>query len=361
MKVCKLYGSLEMNDIKQEDAMLYDDSVSGLVDGIAVIVDGATGFQKNINEKGEIFSLSDITSAEHSSARIWADILAEKLLKNAQKVDMGLVDVLKKSIEEATKDMPITRDDFESFQTPSASVLVVRLRMGSFDVIGSGDNCLVVKYKDNEVDAITGNTILDNIRAEREIKIRQDNPDFDSLSKPEQAKIKFRYMKRTRETLGDPKEGYFVPFYNSHKAMDKFLGEMVADDVSSNRSINKYGRGDIWVMHASLENISSFMMSSDGFIDKAFRKNLITKEELIAKAKKPGYLQQLGLMVRGIELNSDHDSNATAMKVAQGKADTGSADDAVALYFGVKKDTKQSKEDRLNLGLALATHYKDVR
>lgn len=55
----KLISSLDMNDIKQEDVMLYDEGGQGNVSGAAVVADGATGFLKTLMF-GEILSVCRI-------------------------------------------------------------------------------------------------------------------------------------------------------------------------------------------------------------------------------------------------------------------------------------------------------------
>ena len=78
----KLISSLDMNDIKQEDVMLYDECGQGNVSGAAVVADGATGFLKDVDVRGNLVSLPDIVSGGYSSARVWAEKLAERLLAN---------------------------------------------------------------------------------------------------------------------------------------------------------------------------------------------------------------------------------------------------------------------------------------
>lgn len=60
----KLISSLDMNDIKQEDVMLYDEGGQGNVSGAAVVADGATGFLKDVDVRGNLVSLPDIVSGD---------------------------------------------------------------------------------------------------------------------------------------------------------------------------------------------------------------------------------------------------------------------------------------------------------
>lgn len=103
----RLLGTLDMNDIKKEDAMRYDCSLAGNVEGIAIVVDGATGFQKDIDQNGNIYVLPDITEGEYSSARIWADTLADEMLVLAKNQRNGMVEILQSAIENATRKMPV--------------------------------------------------------------------------------------------------------------------------------------------------------------------------------------------------------------------------------------------------------------
>ena len=99
----KLISSLDMNDIKQEDVMLYDEGGQGNVSGAAVVADGATGFLKDVDVRGNLVSLPDIVSRGYSSARVWAEKLAERLLANMSDERLGLRQVLKLSVGEATR------------------------------------------------------------------------------------------------------------------------------------------------------------------------------------------------------------------------------------------------------------------
>lgn len=209
------------------------------------------------------------------------------------------------------------------------------------------------------MDVITGNKILDKIRSDRDLKIREENPCFESLSKAEKAKIQFRYMKETRQKLGNRKEGYFVPFYDGNKKMGDFLGQMNVVSQNNHRAINNIGRGDIWLMSVDAENIKSFMMSSDGFLDRIIKNKMATPEEIMKNVRADrNYINNLGQALRIVETGSDDDFNAVAMKLAQGKKATGSADDAVALYFDVSVDGHEAVQSKKNtFGVALAKHY----
>lgn len=355
-----LLSIIEMNDIKQEDAMAFDDEGRGLVDGVAVVVDGATGFQKDIDKDGNIVSLPDITSGEHSSARIWADALAEALLRNAKDDKIGLMDILEVANQEASENMPMARDDFEAFQTPSATFILARVCKGNLEVIGSGDCGILISYKDGTIDSITGNTILENIRKERSEKIKLENPGFDSMGKEEKAKITHRYMKETRTNLGNPEKGYFVPHYNGGEAMQEFMGDMKVVKSDNKRSFNNIKRGDIWVLYANAEEVKSVMMSSDGFIEKVLKNELASKDELIKIGRNQKYIDLLARKLRETEIGSQSDQNALAMKIVNNrKPNTGSADDAMAICFDVNKSKEDAVADRKNLSLTLASHYKN--
>mgnify|MGYP001544059799 CR=1 FL=1 len=67
----KLISSLDMNDIKQEDVMLYDEGGQGNVSGAAVVADGATGFLKDVDVRGNLVSLPDIVNWLNVCWRIW--------------------------------------------------------------------------------------------------------------------------------------------------------------------------------------------------------------------------------------------------------------------------------------------------
>lgn len=365
VKVSRSFGSMnllstiEMNDIKQEDAIAFDAEGRGLVDGVAVVVDGATGFQKDIDKDGNIVSLPDITSGEHSSARIWADALAEALLRNAKNDKIGLVDILEIANQEASENMPMVSENFEAFQTPSATFILARVCKGNLEVIGSGDCGILISYKDGDIDSITGNTILENIRKERSERIKLENLGFDSMSKEEKAKITHRYMKETRTNLGNPKKGYFVPHYNGGEAMKDFIGDMKVVKSDNKRSFNNIKRGDIWVLYANAEEVNSVMMSSDGFIEKVLKNELVSKNEFIKIGRNKKYLDLLARQLREIESGSQADQSSLAMKIVNNKkANTGSADDAMAICFDVNKSKEDAVEGRKNLSLALASHYK---
>jgi len=270
-----------------------------------------------------------------------------------------MIEIMQQAIENATKKMPVINNNFENFQCPSASALLCRIRGGSFEVIGSGDCCLMVEYNDGNIDLITGNEILEKLRTDRDLKIRKENPGFEFLSKEEKAKIQFKYMKETRQNLGNRKEGYFVPFYDGNKKMSDFLGTMNVVSQTKQRGINNIGRGDIWLMLADAENIKSFMISSDGFLDKIIKNKIAHPREILKNAQiDKNYINKLGRILRKIETGSNDDFSAVTMKLAQGKRNTGSADDAVALYFNVSVNRNEAAQSRTNtFGLALAKHY----
>lgn len=354
----RLVGLLDMNDIKQEDAMRYSEKDIGAVAGAAVIVDGATGFQKDIDAKGNIVKLPDIVEGDLSSARVWADLLADKLLATVQNGNLGLVDGLRDAIDQASDEMPLKTTEFARFQAPSSTIMAARVKDGMFEVIGSGDCCLLVEYQNGKIDSITGNRILDDIRTRRDEKIVAENPGFENMSGEEKAKIRFRYMKETRQNLGNPQQGYFVPFYQGTEEMQRFLGEQRVVDANQARSINNIARGDIWVMYAKAEKVKAFMMSSDGFIDKVLKNKLAKPQEIIQMGKNQHYLNHLGQKLRRIELGSDADYHAVAMKTAQGKKNTGSADDAVVLCFEVNKPAVEAVRERQSILPVLAKHYR---
>lgn len=345
--ILHMRGSLDMNDVKFEDAKAFDINGSDNVDGIAVVVDGASGFQKDINEKGEIVKLPDIIDGNKTSASVWAEILADKLVKNGKKGELGLVDVLENSIFEATMEMrPLINKEFKTFQTPSSPVLMARVHNGKLEILGSGDCGILIEYTDGKVEAVTGSTILDEIRAKRSEKIRRENPGFDSMSPQEKAKIQFKYMKETRANLGDREQGYFVPHFDSNAKMKNFLGDLNCVSSDKNRSLNKIERGDIYEILAPVDRVKSFMLSTDGFLEKVLKHEFCSKEELIKNCKQKGYINRLGEVLRAVEQNSQSDFNAVAMKMINKSVKAaGSSDDATALFFEIPNE--QAKEARL--------------
>ena len=198
----KLISSLDMNDIKQEDVMLYDEGGQGNVSGAAVVADGATGFLKDVDVRGNLVSLPDIVSGGYSSARVWAEKLAERLLANMADERLGLRQVLKLSVGEATRQVQPLFGSCERFRTPSAAVIAVRQRGSRWEAVGSGDCCLLLEYRDGRLETVVGSPVLEKIRAAREAEIRREKPDFDNLPAEEKAKVRYFYMKQTRQSLG---------------------------------------------------------------------------------------------------------------------------------------------------------------
>ena len=209
----KLISSLDMNDIKQEDVMLYDECGQGNVSGAAVVADGATGFLKDVDVRGNLVSLPDIVSGGYSSARVWAEKLAERLLANMADERLGLRQVLKLSVGEATRQVQPLFGSCERFRTPSAAVIAVRQRGSRWEAVGSGDCCLLLEYRDGRLETVVGSPVLEKIRAAREAEIHREKPDFDNLPAEEKAKVRYFYMKQTRQSLGVFPGGYWVPFY----------------------------------------------------------------------------------------------------------------------------------------------------
>lgn len=355
-QILRMCGSLDMNDVKFEDAKAFDIEGSDTVEGIAVVVDGASGFQKDINEKGEIVKLPDIIDGERTSASVWAGILADKLTANGKRGDLGLVDVLENSIFEATQEMrPLINKEFQTFQTPSSPILLARVHNGKLEIIGSGDCGILLEYTDGKVEAITGSTILEEIRAKRSEKIKQENPGFDTMSPQEKAKIQFKYMKETRANLGDREKGYFVPHFDSTAKMKSFLGDLNCVSADKNRSINKIERGDIYEILAPVDKVKSFMLSTDGFLEKVLKHGFCTQEELVQNCKQKGYINQLGEALRAVEQNSQSDFNAVAMKmINKSVKSAGSSDDATALFFEIpEQQAKKARQKHINSSLVL--------
>ena len=168
----KLISSLDMNDIKQEDVMLYDEGGQGNVSRAAVVADGATGFLKDIDVRGNLVSLPD---------RVWAEKLAERLLANMADERLGLRQVLKLSVGEATRQVQPLFGSCERFRTPSAAAIAVRQRGSRWEAVGSGDCCLLLEYRDGRLETVVGSPVLEKIRAAREAEIRREKPDFDNL------------------------------------------------------------------------------------------------------------------------------------------------------------------------------------
>ncbi len=271
----KLISSLDMNDIKQEDVMLYDEGGQGNVSGAAVVADGATGFLKDVDVRGNLVSLPDIVSGGYSSARVWAEKLAERLLANMADERLGLRQVLKLSVGEATRQVQPLFGSCERFRTPSAAVIAVRQRGSRWEAVGSGDCCLLLEYRDGRLETVVGSSVL-----------------------------------------------------------DRFIGG--AEPVSAaGRKINYLNRGDVWEMSFSASELKSFMLSSDGFIEKVFKFGLADAAELAAAGKTFSSLAALGQKLRQYELKSAGDVSASAMKVVQGRKETGSADDATAMCFEI--------------------------
>lgn len=333
----KLISSLDLNNIKNEDVMYYDEGCYGLVSGIAGITDGATGFLSDIDSQGRIIQVSDITREKYSSARVWAEMLSQQLLKNAKNEKYDLIQVLKLSIGEASDRMPIVTDAVCSCQTPSAAVILVRQCGDILEVIGSGDCCLIAEYHGGETLVVTGSAVLEKIRAVREAKILLENPRFDEMSPEEKAKIRFFYMRQTRETLGNHSNGYFVPFYQGDKVMDDFCEKIFNNEFGK---INYLGKGDIWTLFIPSCRVKSLMLSSDGFIDKVLKSLLADVQALWEAGKTNAGLLELGKKLREHEMMSGKDVHARTMDMIQNKRKYGSADDAVALYFEVGQADK---------------------
>lgn len=330
----KLISSLDMNDIKQEDVMLYDEGGQGNVSGAAVVADGATGFLKDVDVRGNLVSLPDIVSGGYSSARVWAEKLAKRLLANMADERLGLRQVLKLSVGEATRQVQPLFGSCERFRTPSAAVIAVRQRGSRWEAVGSGDCCLLLEYRDGRLETVVGSSVLEKIRAAREAEIRREKPDFDNLSAEEKAKVRYFYMKQTRQSLGVFPGGYWVPFYGGDAVLDRFIGG-VEPVSAAGRKINYLNRGDVWEMSVSASELKSFMLSSDGFIEKVLKFGLADAAELAAAGKTFSSLAALGQKLRQYELKSAGDVSASAMKVVQGKKETGSADDAMAMCFEI--------------------------
>ena len=112
--------------------MLYDEGGQGNVSGAAVVADGATGFLKDVDVRGNLVSLPDIVSGGYSSARVWAEKLAERLLANMADERLGLRQVLKLSVGEATRQVQPLFGSCERYETNPA-----KPRGFSWRVLGS--------------------------------------------------------------------------------------------------------------------------------------------------------------------------------------------------------------------------------
>ena len=324
---------VSMNDIKREDAYRVGNDV-------AIVVDGATGFQKDISSDGTTVPLADITNQEYTSARIWAETLAQSLYEKAQTDSSNLTTILAKSIKEASAKMPLIRSDFASFETPSSPVIVMRVLNGMMEVLGSGDCGLLIKYKDGLIDTFVGSAVLENIRKKREEQIHSLYPDFDSKTKEEQSKIRFYFMKETRQKLGSFPNGYFVPFMNQESMINPFLENRRVVSSNHNRSLNYYQRGDIWELFAEVEKVDTIILSTDGFVERILKNRLATPKMLLNCIKGPTHLKQFAKKLRKVEISSLSNKETIAMKLLNGcKKNTGSADDATALlgYMRVNK------------------------
>lgn len=330
MTLLVFQNCINQNDIKYEDAC-------ALGNDIAVVADGATGFHKKIVD-GKIIHVPDVTQESYSSARVWAELLSKHLCQEAENHEIGLVQALKNAIHSASHEMQskMTRP-FEKYETPSAPVLAVRISKGMFEAVGSGDCGLVVKFADNALDVWVGNPVLDKIRQARSQKIAQQYPGLKSLSKQEQALVQFPFMKETRKTLGDPEKGYYVPFYQGEEAMEAFLKTLTQqEDKHHQRLINLYSDGNIWEYFAPAAQVKSCLLSTDGFIERAFKQNLITASKLALLMEDKDSLQELSTTLRKKEIFADNDQNAMTMKIINGRAaKTGSADDMLALFYTV--------------------------
>lgn len=215
-----------------------------------------------------------------------------------------------------------------------AAAIAVRQRGSRWEAVGSGDCCLLLEYRDGKLETVVGSPVLEKIRAAREAEIRREKPDFDNLPAEEKAKVRYFYMKQTRQSLGVFPGGYWVPFYGGDAVLDRFIGG--AEPVSAaGRKINYLNRGDVWEMSVSASELKSFMLSSDGFIEKVLKFGLADAAELAAAGKTFSSLAALGQKLRQYELKSAGDVSASAMKVVQGRKETGSADDATAMCFEI--------------------------
>ncbi len=336
MRCFHLTRIVDMNDIKKEDAYRVGKD-------IAIVVDGATGFQKDIRPDGSIVPLAQITNETLSSARIWAENLAESLYKRAKTDPSCWMTILKKSMREASRKMPLVRSKFEAFETPSSPVLMMRVLHGVMEVLGSGDCGLLIKYKDGSIDSFVGSAILEEIRQKREEKIRSIFPDFNDKTKEEQAKIRFYFMKETRRNLGNFKNGYFVPHMNGTKNMHRFVGKQKVVSANQNRSLNYHQRGDIWELYAEVDKIDTLVLSSDGFVERILKNQLATAADLLEAVTDPVKITKLAADLRAVDLTSDSNPHAMAMKtVNKSVQKTGSADDATALFGFIQVKSKDA-------------------
>ena len=314
-----------MNDVKGEDGYGFCTQ-----SGIAVICDGASGFHKDFDENDNLVPIKDLTDGDVTSAKAWADKLTKYMLSGLKK-GMSLEKALKQAIADATKCFPLKNRDFKKFQTPSATIIAIRVTEDGFEAIGSGDCGMLLDFGGGNVLSIVEDKVLPAIRAKREASIHEAYPNFDNLKKEKQATIRYRFMQQTRESLGSYNGGYFVPYYGGAEKMDDFM-QTFQKAEGKYVTITSYGRGDIWTLKA--KSVKSVLISSDGFLKKVLQCKLVKFDDLISKAKTSGYLSELGKELRGLEKNLI-DVSVQVVKAVNGQPDTGSADDATALFFEI--------------------------
>ena len=159
-------------------------------------------------------------------------------------------------------------------------------------------------------------------------------------TKEEQSKIRFCFMKETRQRLGSFPNGYFVPFMNQGNIINPFLENQRVVSATHNRSLNYYQRGDIWELFAEVEKVDTIILSTDGFVERILKNRLATPKMLLNCIKGPTHLKQFAKKLRKVEISSLSNKETIAMKLLNGcKKNTGSADDATALlgYMRVNK------------------------
>ncbi|MBO5997397.1 MAG: hypothetical protein J6P93_02600 [Alphaproteobacteria bacterium] len=266
--------------VEDEDVFFVDTKGNKEITSLAIIVDGADGRKKRILPNGEEIALSDIVSGEKTAARVWADLLKDEIAKGALNPEKELSEIVYEATRKATERFskvagPVFSENLDPLQIPAASVLVARVNDTTkmFESFSNGDGGMIIRYQDDTVESYIGNEYLKNMRVKRDALIIQEHPDFNEKSPAEQAKIRYQYMQKTKESLG---KDYYTPYLGGADNMKNFarVGKISRD---KRRNFATHANGMMWTLAAYLPNVKNVTLFSSG-IEPAFIDNEIAKE-----------------------------------------------------------------------------------
>ena len=332
--------------VKGED-VFFVKKCQGEVSSFAVVIDGATGMKKRILPNGEEITLDNIVTGKKTSARVWADLLSQKISKIASDSKKDLIDIVQEATKQATKDFPdvagsVFPQQLDPLQVPSAAILITRIRNGNFEVFSNGDCGMLIRYQDGHLETYTGNKVLDDMREQRDAQIMREHPNFKELSNVEQGKIRYSYMQKTKENWG---KKYFTPYLGGADNMDNFKN--VTDfQKDAHKEITTYANGMMWYLTTKATNIREIAMFSDGadpaFMNSEVAKYIMFEENPKTAMKKLAILARVGASLKTNEhaaaVQSVNKGNSADVKQTKRKKSV--FDDMTAWLLHVNQDAQ---------------------